>query len=67
MKITAIKEEFKKLNAQEALVQVEALRRELLSLKISVATSNVKDNSHAKKLRKHIARLLTYARQQKTA
>lgn len=62
MKITTIKEELKKLNTHDAAVKIDALRRELFSLKINVATSHVKDYSQFKKLRKQIAILETYQR-----
>ncbi len=63
MKVTTVKDELKNLNAQDAAAKLEALRRELFSLRINVATSHVKDYSQFKKLRKNIARLETYQRQ----
>ncbi len=67
MKVTTVKDELKNLNAQDAAAKLEALRRELFSLRINVATSHVKDYSQFKKLRKNIARLETYQRQLKMA
>jgi ribosomal protein L29 len=55
-----IKEELKQLNQQELLTRVDALRRELFSLTLNSKTSHVKDNSQFKKIRRNLARALTY-------
>jgi ribosomal protein L29 len=55
-----IKEELKQLNQQELITRVDALRRELFSLTLNSKTSHVKDNSQFKKIRKNLARALTY-------
>ncbi len=43
-------------------VKLEATRRDLCGLRINATTSQVKDCSQYKKLRKHIARILTAIR-----
>jgi len=63
MKEINIKEELKSLNEQELKERLEVLRRERLNLVINVATAHVKDYSQFRKLRKNIARVLTYLRQ----
>lgn len=63
MKETNIKEELKSLNEQGLKERLEVLRRERLNLVINVATAHVKDYSQFRKLRKNIARVLTYLRQ----
>ena len=62
MKRKEQKEEFKGLNGQELKAKVEALRQELFSYRLNAATAHIKDYSHFKKLRKNIARGMTYLR-----
>ena len=54
------KDELKKLNVVQVKEKIESYRRELFSLRLTYATSHVKDNSQYKKLRKNIARALTF-------
>ena len=56
------KQEIKTLSAPELAVKVDALRRELFSLRLHAATSPLKDYTRYKKLRREIARGLTYLR-----
>jgi ribosomal protein L29 len=58
-----IKEELKQLDAQALVNRVDALRRELFSLNLNAKTAHVKDNSQFQKVRKNLARALTYLRQ----
>ncbi len=58
-----IKEEFKQLNKQELLTKVDALRRDLFSLRLNAITAHVKDHSQFQKVRKNLARALTYLNQ----
>jgi large subunit ribosomal protein L29 len=51
--------ELKQMSAEQLREKVEAYRHELLSLRLTAATSHVKDFSQFKKLRKNIARVLT--------
>ena len=57
------KEDLKKLNADQLKEKVESYRRELFSLKLTAATAHVKDFSQFNKLRKNLARVLTYMHQ----
>ena len=56
--------ELKQLNAQELVSKVDSLRRELLTLRLSSATSHVKSfSSQQRALKKAIACGLTYLRE----
>jgi ribosomal protein L29 len=57
------KDELKQMGAEKIKEKVEAYRHELLSLRLTAATSHVKDFSQFKKLRKNIARAMTLLRQ----
>ena len=59
MKITNINKELSGLNTEGVQLKVEEWRRQLLSLRLSAATSHIKDSSQFKKLRKNIARGMT--------
>jgi large subunit ribosomal protein L29 len=59
--------EFENVSPQEIQERVDGYRRELFSLRINAATQHVKDYSRFKKLRKYIARGLTYLRIQATS
>ena len=63
MKRKKIKEEFKLLSNEELKIKLEALRRERLNLLMSASTEHVKDSSQFKKLRRNIARVLSYLQQ----
>lgn len=60
-------EEFKDLSVHDIKEKVDALRRELFSLRINAATQHVKDVSRFKKLRKSIARGLTHLQAQESS
>lgn len=60
MKKTDINKELIELGAIELKAKVVEWRRQLLSLRLNAATSHVKDFSQFNKLRKNIARGLTY-------
>ncbi len=55
--------ELRKLDTKQLEEKVVDYRRELFSLKLASSTSHVKDSSGFKKLRKNLARALTYLRQ----
>lgn len=57
------KNELRKLSAQDLAARAELLRRELFSVRLQKATKPVKDTAHVKKMRREIARALTYLRQ----
>jgi ribosomal protein L29 len=56
------KDEIKKLSEKALRENVESWRKELFNLKLSAASTHVKDNSQFKKLRVMIAQGLTYLR-----
>ncbi|HZW61740.1 MAG TPA: 50S ribosomal protein L29 [Candidatus Babeliales bacterium] len=60
MKRDVTKKELEQLSLSDLKVKIDALRRELFSLRINATTSHIKDYSQFKKLRKDIARALTY-------
>lgn len=53
-------EKLNKLDAQQLKEKLEGFRRELFQLRLTSSTSAVRDISQFKKLRKNIARALTY-------
>lgn len=60
-------EELKSLNVEKLREKVDFFRRELFSLKLTAATSHLKDNSQFKKLRRDVARALTILRQKEAS
>lgn len=54
------KDELKKMDAKTLKEKIEGLRKELFELRLSAASTPIKDNSQFKKLRSSIARALTY-------
>ena len=58
-----VKQELQNSTAHELRDKVEGYRREIFSLKLNSTTAHVKDYSQFKKLRKNLARALTYLRQ----
>lgn len=58
-----IKNELKMLSIEDLVERVDGLRRELFSLRLHSATEAVKDKTQFKRLRKNIARGLTYLEQ----
>ena len=59
MKIEKERENYRELGPDELKKKIEGLRRELFSLRLNVST-HVKDYSQFNKLRKKIARGLTF-------
>jgi ribosomal protein L29 len=59
------KNELKNMNEQELVQHIENSRAQLFSLNLNSATTHIKDYSQYKKLRKSIARALTYLRQKR--
>lgn len=55
-----IKNELKNMTAQDLFLKIDALRRDLLSLRLQDSTKPVVDKTQFNKLRKNIARALTY-------
>ncbi len=60
MKLNEFKQELQSLNMQDLQDKLNATRRELFSLRLNASTAHVKDYSQYKKLKKNVARLLTY-------
>lgn len=58
-----MKDELKKMSTEELKTQLDVLRRELFSVRLSKMTKPLKDTTHQKKLRKEIARTLTFLHQ----
>lgn len=52
--------ELKKMDAKSLQALVQKLKREYFDLKLSAATTSVKDNSQFRKLRVSIAQALTH-------
>ena len=61
MKVTKFKDELKQLDAAELKVKLDAVRRELFNIQLNATTAHVKDYSQFKKLKKDVARVLTFA------
>lgn len=57
------KDEIKKFTATDLAARVETLRRELFSLRLSKTTKPLKDTATIKKIRREIARTLTFLQQ----
>lgn len=60
-----VKEELKKMSEQELVARVGEMKNELFTLTLQSKTSHMKDVSQFGKLRKNIARALTYLRTRK--
>jgi len=52
--------ELNQLNVEQLTEKVEFFRRELFALRLNAGTTHIKDYSQFKKLRKNLARSLTY-------
>lgn len=59
-------DEIKKMNNAELEKNITAWRKELFDLRLSAASTHIKDNSQFKKLRQNIARALTCLSEVKT-
>ena len=66
MKRTDVNKELLELGTTELKAKVVEWRRQLLSIRLNSATSHVKDHSQFNKLRKNIARGLTYLETKKS-
>jgi len=63
MKVAELNKELEKMSVTELQQKLEGLRRELFNIKLNAATAHVKDYSQFDKLKKNIARVLTFIRQ----
>jgi ribosomal protein L29 len=53
-------DEFKNIKSQDLKLKIEQLRQELFTLRLNASTAHIKDYSQFQKLRKNIARALTF-------
>ena len=60
MKVDEIKKELKELNVKQLQEKLDSWQRELFSLRLNSSTTHIKDYSQFNKVRKNIARALTY-------
>ena len=61
------KSDFEQIDNDKLKEKVQVLKKELFDLKLSSASSNIKDNSLFKKIRIQIAQALTYLRQRENS
>ena len=66
MKDISLFQKLQQLSIEDLRSQLEGTRRDLFGLRLNAATSQVKDFSQYKKLRKHIARIMTAIRAKET-
>lgn len=62
--MSKIKEELKTMDEQQLQNKIEDLRREYFSARLNATTAHIKDYSQFKKLRRDLARALTFLNQQ---
>ncbi|MEX0849511.1 MAG: 50S ribosomal protein L29 [Candidatus Dependentiae bacterium] len=62
MKVDKFKQELEHMGAVELQDKLEGIRRELFSLRLNASTAHIKDYSLFKKLRRDVARILTFLR-----
>lgn len=62
MKTRDVKNDLKNMDEKGLIVKLDALRRDLFTLRLNTATAHVKDYSQFEKARKNIARVLTFLR-----
>jgi len=62
MKELSLSQRLQQLSIEDLNTRVESMRRDLFGLRVNAATTKVKDFSQYKKLRKHIARIMTAIR-----
>lgn len=62
MKVDKFKQELGQMSDAELHGKLEDVRRELFSLRLNSSTAHIKDYSLFKKLRKDVARILTFLR-----
>jgi len=58
-----LKNDLKNLSLQDFAIKIDELRKELFSLRLQDLNTGVKDKSQFKKIRRGIARALTYMRE----
>ncbi len=60
MKVDKFKQELEQMSDAELQGKLENVRRELFSLRLNASTAHIKDYSLFKKLRRDVARILTF-------
>lgn len=65
MKVSKEKEQLSQMSVKELEGKFYELKKELFSLRLNSMTAHVKDYSQFKKLRKDVARVLTYLNQKR--
>ncbi len=58
-----VRDELKNHSISELKIAVENLRRDLFSARLHAATKPIQDTSYTRKMKKNIARALTYLRE----
>lgn len=66
MKTSEFKKELEKSETAQLHEKLDALRRDLFSLKLNESTTHIKDYSQFKKIKANIARILTSIRAKET-
>lgn len=66
MKTNQEKQELRELSIEQLNEKAEEYRRELFRLKLTAATGHVKDTSEFNRLKKNLARALTFLTQKKS-
>jgi len=66
MKIAKEREQLKGLSKKELAEKVDSYKRELFGLRLNSRTAHVKDYSQFKRLKRNVARALTYLNQEKS-
>jgi large subunit ribosomal protein L29 len=61
--MSKVKDQLKQLTIEQLAVKISSLREELFSMRLNAVNTHVKDYSQFSKLRKDIARALTYIHQ----
>lgn len=63
MKVTKFNDEINQMDVKGLVLKLDALRRDLFTLRLNSSTSSIKDYSQFRKGRKNIARVLHALRQ----
>jgi ribosomal protein L29 len=62
MKELSLSQKLQQLSIEDLNARLEGMRRDLFGLRVNTVTKKVKDYSQYKKLRKHVARIMTAIR-----
>jgi len=67
MKLEKERDHLKQMSSKELAEKVDFLKKELFKIRLNSMTTHVKDYSQFKKLRRGVARTLTYLKQKSSA